>query len=573
MKKLGLLLIGILLTSFPMFTDQVSADKPLEQKHAPDRLLVKFKLGVSEFEKKHELDKNNAQVLEEISQLDVKILKVPPQALDGIEKALKKSNKFEFVEKDAKFEPLYTPNDQFFSRQWYLSMINAPTAWDKVGSNQVKIAILDTGVDPDHQDLQGLLQDGYNSYDNNNNWSNVCGHGTGVTGSATSLTNNEIGIAGTAPNAKIIPIRVTDTSCYAYYSTLAKGIVYAADNGAKVANVSFQIFDGAVLTDSAKYMYSKGGLVVAAAGNTGSYQNYSDNPYIISVGSTDNLDKRANHSTFGPFVDFVTPGVAIYTTFPNNLYGYASGTSVSAPIMSGVIAMMYATNPSLTPSQVYDILKTTSVDLGDAGYDYYFGWGRVDANAAVVKSSSINNEDPPIDENPPIVDTPVLVVPNSFSVEATDHTGTIVYYPDPIVEDKLPIVNGPTCIKSSGSKFPIGQNKVICSATNSAGYTGYGEFVVTVTDITTPQVNIISPINGDVINGMSRITVSASDQVGIDKIQVYVNEKLVGTLSSSGDVKFNAKSIKDKIATINAVAYDISGNKATASISVFIAGR
>ena len=306
-----LLSIIIITSSIASAPHPAFADANILTKHAPDRLLVKFKASISDPAQHAILAKNKASRYDEIPQINVKIIKVPENSLDAVEAALRKNPDVDYVEKDYLFEPAILSNDQYLSKQWHLPKIAAPSAWDIGKGDGISIAILDTGVDPTHPDLKSKLLAGYNFYDNNNNWSDVCGHGTAVAGTAAATTNNLIGVAGVAWESKILPIRITDTRCYGYYSTMAKGIVFASDKGARVANISFLIFDGSVLRDAAKYMYNKGGWVVAAGGNTGSFVNSNDNPYIISVGATGSTDQITTFSTYGPYIDFAAPGSGI----------------------------------------------------------------------------------------------------------------------------------------------------------------------------------------------------------------------------------------------------------------------
>jgi len=271
------------------FADLEFEEKEFTQKYAPDRLLIKFKNDVSESHKKQIIHGNSGLISDEIPQIKVKIIKVPTHALEKIQTALSKHFAVEYVEKDFRFEPEMIPNDPTYPSQYHLPTIQADAAWDITqGDTSIPIAILDSGVDPTHPDLAGKLQNGYNFYNNNDDWTDAvnCGHGTKVAGAAAAISNNGIGVAGVAWDNPIIPIKITDSNCYGYYSTMIKGIIYAADNGAKVANISYRIYAGDPLTDAAKYMHDKGGWVVAAGGNTGVFANYADNPYIISVGAT-----------------------------------------------------------------------------------------------------------------------------------------------------------------------------------------------------------------------------------------------------------------------------------------------
>lgn len=241
--------------------------------------------------------------------------------------------------------------------------------------------MLDSGVDLEHPDLAGKVLPGYNFYDNNCDVRDVSGHGTAVAGVAAAATNNSVGVAAIGWHCSILPVRVTDPNGYTSYSLLAKGLTYAADRGAKVAVVSFGIFGGQDLSSAAKYFMDKGGLVVASGGNTGSYCDDPDNPYIVSVSGTTSDDR--SWGTYGPYIDLSAPCSAIYTTINGGGYGNVGGTSFSAPLTAGLIGLIFSANPSLAPNQVEQILKSTAVDLGDPGYDVYYGWGRINASKAL----------------------------------------------------------------------------------------------------------------------------------------------------------------------------------------------
>jgi len=380
----------------PLLISDVAFAEKFPEKFVPDRLLIKFKKDVTNSQQNKLLDDNGGSVLAEIKALDIKLIKVPAHALEKIQAAFAKNNAVEYVEKDYLFEPAIIPNDPNFANQWHLQAINVENAWDvSQGSSNIPIAILDTGVDSNHPDLQGKLTLGYNFFNNNGDWSDVCGHGTKVAGAAAATTNNGIGVSGVAWNNPIIPIRITDTNCYGYYSSMISGITYAADNGARVANISFAIFNGAALSDAAQYMNDHGGWVVAAAGNSGKLENYSENPYIISVSATGSTDSITSWSSYGPYVDFAAPGSSIYTTRNGGTYGYSSGTSFSSPIVAGVVALVLSNDPTMTSAQAYDALKNSAVDKGTAGWDNYYGWGIVDVSGALGE-----NNNPPIDSTP-----------------------------------------------------------------------------------------------------------------------------------------------------------------------------
>jgi len=368
-----------------------TAPQSESNEHVPGILLVKFKEKTGERIKNAVINVLGAKVQDSINEIDLKIIKVPENAIDNVKSALEVLPFVEYVETDSIIAPLVIPNDAVFPDQWHLSMIQAPAAWDiNKGKSDVILAVLDSGFEATHPDLADKFLAGYNAYSNNNDWSSApCGHGTMVAGVAAAMTDNGIGVSGVGWQNKILPIKVTGIECYTTSSILAKGITYAANHGAKVANVSFAIYGGdRTITHAARYMYQHGGLVVAAAGNSGGYENYKDNRYIISVSATARNDLGlASFSSYGKYVDFSAPGISIYTTSLGGLYSNPSGTSVSSPIVAGLLALIFSQNPNATPQQVYDILKNSSVDLGSIGYDQYFGWGRIDAYKALQMSS------------------------------------------------------------------------------------------------------------------------------------------------------------------------------------------
>ena len=207
-KVLAILTAVILLSSIVAQGNYVFAEPKNPEKYAPDRLLIKFKKDVSKDKQNSILKENDASIISDISQIDVKILKVPEQALEKVQEALAKKTGVAYVEKDYLLEPAVVPNDPGYSNQWWLSNnIGAETAWDvSQGSSSIPIAILDSGVDPSHPDLAGKLILGKNFYNNNDDWTDICGHGTSVAGTAAAISNNGIGVAGVAWNNPIIPI-------------------------------------------------------------------------------------------------------------------------------------------------------------------------------------------------------------------------------------------------------------------------------------------------------------------------------------------------------------------------------
>jgi thermitase len=312
-------------------------------------------------------------------------------------------------------------NDPLFARQWGLDQVHAPAAWARGAKGAgVTIAVVDTGVDLKHPDLAAHLVSGTDLQAGKTDCppgpQDENGHGTHVAGIAAAVTNNGIGVAGTAPDARIMPVRVLDADGAGDSDVVIKGIRYAADHGAKVINLSLGEIDvvGQVqalnqdVEDAVNYAWSRGALVVAAAGNEtfplcsypsaaqravcvgatdrrglpSYYSNFPINPHGTGsigvrapggVGSVFCEDDEDIWSTMWPGSDFDSCG---------SIRGYETlaGTSMATPFVSGVVALLFG--QGLTNQQVVDRLRTTSSNHG--GYDAIYGYGIVDAGAATA---------------------------------------------------------------------------------------------------------------------------------------------------------------------------------------------
>jgi len=367
-----------------------------------EELIVQLRPGVSDDQADALFASEGASPVEQIPQIRAHVIRVPEAAVEHVRQALSQRIEVEAVERNLSVAPVLTPNDPKFSSEWHLAQISAPAAWDLTTGAGDAIAILDSGVDPTHPDLASKLLPGWNFYNNNADWSDVFGHGTLVAGAAAAIGNNALGVASVAWQNPILPVRVADTSGYAYYSTIAQGLTWASDQGARVMNVSFGgVAASSTVRSAAQYVHDHGGLVVAAAGNCSCDDATPENPYLLSVSATDFYDNLATFSSRGSYVDVAAPGMNIWTTTRGGGYGTAAGTSFSSPITVGVVALMWAANPRLSPEDIVLLLEQTAVDLGAAGYDTSFGFGRIDAHAAVLAASTA--EAPPPDTTPPSV--------------------------------------------------------------------------------------------------------------------------------------------------------------------------
>lgn len=356
-------------------------------KALPDHILVKFKDSLPEPKKSEILRQRDLKERSEIKPLGIKIIALPANA--SPEKAADElklyKDSIEFAEPDYMLSPSFIPNDPWFVNwQKDKQQINAPAAWDSVkGGSNLILAVADTGIDCSHEDLAMDCIVGWNFYDNNSDTHDVVGHGTAVAGVVAATGNNGIGVAGAVWNSKIMPLRVSDPSGLASYSSIASAVVYAADHGVKVVNNSYQSGGSLSVRNAAHYLNHKGGLLVVSAGNAGSATGYRNNSDIVTVSAVDADDRFYAWSNFGDNIDVSAPGCAGATTVNGGGYMSFCGTSNSAPEVAGVLALVWSVNPALSPDAAEDIIFKSAKDLGASGWDQYFGWGRIDAGAAV----------------------------------------------------------------------------------------------------------------------------------------------------------------------------------------------
>jgi thermitase len=397
MKKLLIsivLLAALLLSTWSGFAAaQGPNDTP---SHAPDRILVKFKPGTPENTRASVNAKLGGRVVETIPGIDVQVVSVPKNT--EVEKIgqYKKDRNVEFAEPDYVATAILTPDDHYFRYQWGMTKIQAPDAWSvTTGSSAIDIAILDTGIDQDHEDLAAKIVANKN-FTLSRTVDDLYGHGTHVAGIAAAITNNAVGVAGVGFNTKLMNVKVLNDSGSGYYSWIANGITWAANNGAKVINMSLGGTSSSSTLESAiNYAWSKGVVIVAAAGNNGNtapvYPAYY--PNCIAVAATDQNDARASFSSYGNWVDVAAPGDSIYSTLPNHnykiggisSYGVLSGTSMAAPHVAGLAGLVWSTSYGTDNASVRSRIESTADAISGTGT--YWHYGRINAYEAVAPSS------------------------------------------------------------------------------------------------------------------------------------------------------------------------------------------
>jgi subtilisin family serine protease len=352
----------------------------------------------------------DCEKLSEIPEIRAVVVEMPKHLVDKL-----KSLPFvAYVEEDKEVRA-------FQEVQWNVEMINATDVWTTYSTTYgdaaygyhvtVRVAVLDTGIDYKHKDLQGAVSYCVVSLNNGkifyrgtdlSKCADQNGHGTHVAGIIAARLNG-FGVAGVAPKAVLYAVKVLSTSGSGYVSDVAKGIIEATKgpdgiagtyDDADVISMSLGGPDSQTLYNAVKYAYSYGVVLVAAAGNDGASSPSCPACYseVIAVGAIDQSYNVPSWSNRNP--DVVAPGVNILSTYPGNKYAYMSGTSMACPHVSATVALIEALRLAaglrkLTPDEVMNVLRSTAIDLASQGYDELYGYGLVDSYAALQKALSI----------------------------------------------------------------------------------------------------------------------------------------------------------------------------------------
>ena len=437
------LLLSLILTSFSFQRHKVERGRPREvqlrgrairslnggrpfqkqgPRYVPGEVLVKFKPTLRNQVIEATLAAYSTKKIKRIPRLDIYELQISKHfTVEQMVYALNQNPDVEFAEPNFIARVAATPNDAYYKYQYALhntgqeigisgspsgksgADIKATAAWDETkGTAEDIIAIIDSGVDFDHPDIKNkVVSRGRDLVNNDFDATDDLGHGTFVAGIAAADTNNSEGVAGVAWNCKILPVKVMDKEGQGDYGWLVEGLIWAADNGADVINLSLGGSDTSEsLRQALKYAHDKGIVIAAATGNEGSSVLYpaAYDEFCLAVAATDYNDAQTSWSNFGPEVDVAAPGDRVLGPVPTWYwaslgdpesipYAFGSGTSASTPHVAGLAALVKSSKPWLTADEIMDIIRFTSDDVNSAehkGKDDLIGYGRINMEKALV---------------------------------------------------------------------------------------------------------------------------------------------------------------------------------------------
>lgn len=394
------LLVIFLLVTASIAINAVRAQP--ETEFAPNGMIV----GLDEINSRVllNIERSGGVILEQILPLSAVRVYVPSGKENAFITAVKSIPGVRYVERNGMFKAVHTPNDPYWNYQWGMRIIQADLAWDiHKGSTSVIVAIVDTGIDYTHVDLsEHYLALGYDWVNNDNDPMDDHWHGTHCAGITAAVMDNAIGVVGVA-QVSLMAEKVLSAGGTGTWDDVAQGITHAADAGADVISMSLGGYGySSLVEDACQYAWNKGCIIVGAAGNDNTSTLHYPAAYdtVIAVSATNKYDEKASYSNYGDWIELSAPGGDgadyydwILSTYLDNGYAWAYGTSMAAPHVSGLAGLVWSYESSLTNQQLRVHLRNTADDLGAPGKDPYFGYGRINAYRA------LNELVPP--DNPP----------------------------------------------------------------------------------------------------------------------------------------------------------------------------
>ncbi|MFX1437270.1 MAG: S8 family peptidase, partial [Promethearchaeota archaeon] len=335
------------------------------------------------------LSKYNAEFYKEIPYFNAIVIYISLSIIDEFILESKNTPGISYVEPNFYDKLDFVPNDEYYAEyQWEFPLIGMESAWEhELGTHDVIVAVVDTGIDYTHPDLNdNYLPLGYDWVNDDNDPKDDHYHGTHCAGTIAAVINNLEGVAGMA-NVSVFAEKSFNVMGFGAHADSANAIMHAVDMNANIISCSWGgTTYSQLILDSIEYAINHGVLVIAAAGNSNSdsYHYPAAYPGVIAVSATDQNDLKASFSNYGDWIDIAAPGVDIASTIPYDYdgyyYGKLSGTSMATPHVSGFAALLMSAFPGSNANQIETLIYNSALDLGDPGFDQYFGFGRIDAH-------------------------------------------------------------------------------------------------------------------------------------------------------------------------------------------------
>lgn len=395
MKYLNLLVYAIMLSAVLLLTPNVFAANIASSsaKFADDEIIIKLKPSAPSSDIHPLAQAVSGELERELLLNDMFLVKIPKGTVEKVIKTLSEMPQVATATPNFIAQKQSVTNDPSLQKEWGLFQVQAAnsstkSAWDKTTAKpEIKIAVLDTGIEKTHPDLENNIV-GEKNFSSSPDVNDHDGHGTQVAGVIAAIGNNASGIAGIAYKASLLNVKVLNDDGFGTYANIADGILWAANSGAKVINLGLGgSSDSDLLKDAVNYAADKGAVVIAAAGNYGANSPVYPAEYdtVLSVAAADDSDSRLPSSNYGPSIKVAAPGNKIYSTDRNNSYTYGSGTSFAAAFASGVAALVWSTDICATSSCVMDRIEQSTDKVAETGKNWKYG--RINALKAVTDTA------------------------------------------------------------------------------------------------------------------------------------------------------------------------------------------
>ncbi len=403
-----------------------------------DEVVVRFVEGMGPEAVTRLLQVEGLAIRQRIPDLNIYVVRVPVGRVADYVAWFSKLADVRWAEPNGIVQGELTPTDPDYGnvlRVYAPQKIDAGSAWDvTAGDPNLIVAVVDSGLSLTHPEFNGRIAEGMDFVNGDADPSDDQGHGTHVAGIIAAAMDNGLGSTGIAPRVRIMPIKALNYANSGTWANIAAGINYAVGHGASVINLSL---GGTSISqsgrDAVNNALNNNVVVVAASGNNGTYTPFYPAALagVLAVGSTDSTDTRVSTSDYGTWLDVVAPGDRIWSTYWRSsadptTYEFLSGTSMASPHVAALAALIRSARPELGVADVRDIIQRSAVDLGTAGRDDYYGWGRIDAGAALALAQTWAAYTP----TPTMAPTPTPLPTNTPTVAPTS-TATPLPTPTP----------------------------------------------------------------------------------------------------------------------------------------------